>query len=366
MRIFHAISVRRMVSGLILLVVLLPRPAHAQNAAPAERLLYGDTLTRSFSAEPDALPFSFYAVEGDSVTITLVATDADTLDPALVLLDSTGKRIAQNDDSFDDRFGLTNARLINFPVPSDGLYTILATRDAAAEGEFTLAIRARRANDSRATLESPGTAKGQISADISILTYEFRASAGEILSFEVKAASGTRFTPTLTLLDGQNAEVQTYTPGKLLTTASLPRVLIRRDDIYSLVISGAKSGGAASIGRFDVTVKRDLKAALIAYGTPLTGALTTALSEVRYVFAGTAGDVVTISMLNTSGKLDPALKLLTLDNRQLVANNDATGEGLKKGDARIVKFKLPTTDLYVIAAGRTGRDAGEFTVSVEK
>ncbi len=101
---------------------------------PVERLTYGDSVTRSFTPDIATYLFSFYAQSGDVVTITMIAPKADsarpsiTIDPALVLLDPAGQPIAQNDNSLDPIFGLTNARLVGFPIPASGFYMIHALR----------------------------------------------------------------------------------------------------------------------------------------------------------------------------------------------------------------------------------------------
>ncbi len=112
-----------------------PRIAvQAISDTPVERLTYGDSVMRSFTPDIATYLFSFYAQSGDVVTITMIAAKADSarpsviIDPALVLLDPAGQPIAQNDDALDPLFGLTNARLVGFPIPASGFYMIHALR----------------------------------------------------------------------------------------------------------------------------------------------------------------------------------------------------------------------------------------------
>jgi len=67
------------------------------------------------------------------------------LDPAMMLYGPDGSLVAQNDDSLDSQFGLTNARLVRFPIVDAGAYAIRAERRSAEGGDFTLTLRANRA-----------------------------------------------------------------------------------------------------------------------------------------------------------------------------------------------------------------------------
>src|SRR5262249_12503319 len=78
-----------------------------------------------------------------------------------------------------------------------------------------------------------------------------------------------------------------------------------------------------------------------------------------YTFQGNAGDVITIRMSHVPGnKLDPLVYLYAFNNPPtlLVGNNDLVPGN---PDAGIVKFKLPQSGLYLIAATRVGAAQGQ-------
>lgn len=349
----------------ILILVLIALPASVRAAdTPPERLLYGDTITRSFEADGEDFAFSFYGVEGDLLTLTMTARKEGEVDPALSLVAPDGKLIAQNDDSLDDRFGVTNARLLNFPIPKTGLYVIHAVHNKGEKGQFTMALKARRAGESRANLESPGIANGRLSSATPAITYEFRATAGEILSFQVKADTTTKFNPIIALLSPADKEMNRSSVNKSAPTiANLSRVLITETGVYSVVVQGEKT-----TGKFALEIKREQKAELLKMDDPVQEAISTSETEQRYIFEGKAGDLVTITMKNESGNLDPLVRLLTLDGKQIAVNDNATGAGLKKSDAQIARFKLPADGYYIIVAGRAaaGRTTGTYTISLSK
>jgi sugar lactone lactonase YvrE len=76
---------------------------------------------------------------GQTFTLTLNALDG-TLDPALTLLDASGKVIAQNDDAKDTALG-PNAQLPQVKLPANGRYILEASR-SNGEGHYELIIAA--------------------------------------------------------------------------------------------------------------------------------------------------------------------------------------------------------------------------------
>jgi hypothetical protein len=357
--------IRRLAAIVLILLLALPiRATHADAPEPTERLTYDDTITRTFEADSGDYLFNFYAVEGDLLTLTMTARKEGEIDPVLTILAPDGKVIAQNDDSLDERFGMTNARLINFPIPKSGLYTIHAGRSKGAKGQFTVALKARRAGESRAGIELPGTASGRLSTATPTITYEFRANAGEILSIQAKADTTTRFNPIIALLDPADKELTRSSVDKATpTVANLSRIVIKASGVYSIVVRAEKT-----VGKFDLEIKREQKAEMLLLDTPIEEAISTSETEQRYLFEGKAGDLMTITMTTKSGNLDPLLRLLTLDGKQIAQNDNATGAGLKKTDAQIAKFKLPADGFYIVVAGRAaaGRTTGTYTLTLSK
>jgi len=365
MRAKHSQPLSLIVRGtFILLTVLLTinTPIHAQTQAtdtPVERLTYGDSVTCDFDATIGAYLFSFYADQADTVTITMIAKNAGkpgAIDPALVLIGTTGQTVAQNDDSLDAKFGLTNARLINFPILQTGLYQIRATRDpqTTPAGTFTLTLKGQRSGSDRANLTFETAAQGQISSDTPTITYEFRAAVGDLLSADVQRAAGGALSPSVTLL---NPADQPIAPNSAAPTAHLAHVLIDKDGIYTLVVSGT---GTTS-GAFSITLRRELNAIYMAYGDSQDGTIDSDTPMIAYIFAGQANDVVTIKDTRQKITLTPRLVLLNTANRTLI-----TANGAANGSAQITRFRLPTTGAYIIQATRTGSSTGDFTVTLTK
>jgi hypothetical protein len=89
-----------------------------------------------FSAES----WTFIGRAGQVFTITMLAAEDTTLDPALRLIGPSGQIVEQNDDARDPSLGF-NSQLVQVQLQSDGLYRLDATRYAGAgEGAYEIVI----------------------------------------------------------------------------------------------------------------------------------------------------------------------------------------------------------------------------------
>ena len=107
----------------------------------------------------------------------------------------------------------------------------------------------------------------------------------------------------------------------------------------------------------------------IAYGQAVRGALNNRYPLHRWTFEGSAGDHVLITMKDISGAglLDPQLRLLSAEGRQIAANDDVGAvrpEGVAERDA-LIDFFLPATGTYTIEAGRFG-GRGDYLLTLER
>jgi hypothetical protein len=357
-----------------LLVSLVPQIAQASDA-PIERLIYGDTVSHVFTPDINAFQFSFDAVKGDLVTITVVGkpdkVNAPIIDPALALFDPTGQLTAQNDDSLDPAFGLTNARLSDFPIPANGLYSIRVTRNqqaAPGNGAFTIALKAKMIDQSRGTVSYSQGAHGIISATLPTIRYAFHAKRGDVVIGQVKgAANGVNgaLSPMLTMLDPTNITLLSASTTKsTVTVLALGPVLIAQDDVYTLAVSRTAIDKRTTPAAFEVSIARDRSGVYMAYGDQLSDIITADASEKQYVFQGQAGDTITVSMIPKDTALNARLTLRTENDKSLTTAQNSSGKGLKANDAQITAYRLPAAGVYVIAAGRVGANIGAYTLQL--
>ncbi|MEQ8677016.1 MAG: pre-peptidase C-terminal domain-containing protein [Aggregatilineales bacterium] len=108
----------------------------------------------------------------------------------------------------------------------------------------------------------------------------------------------------------------------------------------------------------------------IAYGDSVTGTISDAVTSEVWEFEGTAGDVVTITMIaDETGTLDTRLYLYDTDayltDDIAIAENDDSGDTtIGTLNSRIENFALPVDGLYYIEASRFSGE-GDYTLTLE-
>jgi hypothetical protein len=195
------------VSALVTLVVLAVLPAAAQDEGPALNMPlveYGEPHQAELASERDAHLLAFNGAAGDTITITMIPTDADsTLDPYLALLGSAGQVYAANDDA-DVMAGEFFSLIENYTLPESGTYFLLAATFATMNSSFnTLDVEVVDDTEAGATLEP-----GSLSYEIVI---ERHSSGGEVPADLVYSALALNAGEPVQVSISQEAPIQYVT-----------------------------------------------------------------------------------------------------------------------------------------------------------
>lgn len=354
--------------------------------------------------------YSFAGSAGDLITITMDAVSG-SLDTLLLLLDAAGNVIDSNDDSAP---GNTNAAIVNRRLLSAGTYYIVATRYGkdvgGTEGGYELRLTGPVGDLPQEVIDL-GLARGDVeivlswntNADLQLLVRDPRGdsiyddiplvpSGGRLAAdgnVNCRASQTSPISyiywPQGTLTPGvyevevwyQNTcndnrpvtfELAVFVDGALVfsDTAS-PTVLEKYVTNFTI---GVDRSVRADLGGFIGTSQRidagslDWRSQLdravpVVSGQPVTGSITADNKFDLYVFEGRAGDVVSINMIATAGRLDTALFLMDPNGIQIAENDDAVvGEST---DSLISDFTLPQDGQYIIIATHFGMRYGGTT-----
>ena len=167
---------------------------------------YGETRTSTLSHGQFERFYAFQASADDLITIEMQRGGSGDLDSYLVLTDSAFTPIAEDDDSGDGQ----NARIIDYRIPTDGKYHIIATRyDGSAGttlGEYRLSLDILEdplveVPQGTISLEFGTSANGRISAENPQDTYAFYGRRGEVVSISMTRVDGN-LDALLELLNG--------------------------------------------------------------------------------------------------------------------------------------------------------------------
>lgn len=196
----------------------------------------GPTVTGRITEDQPEQVYNFTGKAGDSVTITMLAEDTTELDTRVFLYTAEGyangdAAIAENDDAEDRSIGAFNSQIVEFALPDDGDYVVVASR-LNGEGAFTLTVEGSGSLVANAPVDgeeirqwaSSATGTSQYGTD----GWSFSQATGEPNTpecgdFTTAWASGSSTGSDTLALEFDQAVIptqinihQTYTPGSII------------------------------------------------------------------------------------------------------------------------------------------------------
>ncbi len=363
-----------------------PVPAAFKDYAPIQ---LGGKASGGIDNALFAIPYRFSAEAGDIIQATMTVSSGD-LSPYLLIQNPNGDTVAESGDST----GKPNAQ-VQTTITQSGYYALVATRAGFANGKtagkYDLVLevleqdKTARAGEGL-PLVAGQTQSGAIGPQIANL-FRFDVPTNSTVNLDVIAAAGVE---VVTIL-ADSAFQQIAVNSGSIRSAALPHT-----GTYFVIVARRGGPNDPSVGSYTITLQGTLQGTIrpvptiptaapvtptlaaatparpatsnpaspdivpIKYGSTISGTITNQRFLYYYTFQGSAGDVVTIQMTHIpGGKLDPLLYLYVYNDGKpnLVAGNNDIAPG--NVDAGIVKFKLPQTGLYLIAATRMGAAQGQ-------
>lgn len=375
---------------------VLPIPAQDFLALPATPITLEQTVQGVIVHQQPWLTYTFNGEAGDVVEVSMSKT-VGSLDTLVIVLDSAGNIIDANDDM--EFATVTDSLIDNLRLPTTNTYTIIATRYGkdfgGTEGIFELRVGAPARPTELLNMNLP-------SGDIEVmlawstgadLQLSVRDPFGNIVYDDVprvqsggvlEATGNINCTPTTGdtpfyfiywpegLLrqgtyevevwyqsecgDATPVTLQLYTVvnGQLLSTETygiqwneryLTNFTVFADGSARMGLGGILRGSDA-IDHFSGRAN----AYPISSGDVVTGSITTENAYNLYTFSGTAGDVVSVSMNQTSGTLDTLLFIIDPNGVEIAANDDAN----ESTNSLISDLVLTQTGEYIIIATHFG------------
>ncbi len=324
---------------------------------------YGQTINDDITDVAFLDLYVFFGRQGDNIQITMNALESN-LDPLLILLDNNRIPLIENDDI---QSGVIRDSEIEFELPYSGYYAIVATRFDQEAGTTTgdYEVRLALTTDSGVGLDTPildrlpvdrlvtGATQPGTFAPLRLASiYTFSAAEGSLIDFSVTADAGTVATVILT---DSNLNYVTSSNNGILLAVTAPR-----SDDY-LVFVMPKDGPTANVAEgYIVALNAESgvsddptisATSTIAYGASVRGTITDDQPALRYVFQGSADDIVAISMTAepAAEPLDTFIRLEGPDGTEIGTNDD-----IVPGEVRdsYLETQLPTDGEYTIVATR--------------
>ena len=359
--------------------------------------------------------YSFQGQANELVSVNMSATSG-SLDTLLQLLDSNGTILSANDDLADG--SSTNSGILNYRIFADGDYRIVATRYGkelgGTEGHYEILLSGP-AGDLPQDVQTLGLPRGDLeialswnnNADLQLLVRDpagnsvyddtpqvpsgGRLAAAGNVNCSVSQVSPVSYVywPEGTLTPGlYEVEVWHQNSCNDITPVSfalnvlangvpaftgLARPVAGQVYVTSFIIGvdqqaqageggfiGIRGPGLETLSLNSLDFRPEMEAALLlTSGERVSGSITNLNDFDLYAFEGQAGDVVTVSMVASAGRLDTVLVLLDAQGFRLTDNDDAiVGEST---DSLIREQVLPEDGRYYVLATHFGLGYGGTT-----
>lgn len=210
---------------------------------------------------------------------------------------------------------------------------------------------------------------GRIDENTPRIVYTMNGSRGAIVRLRLNATSGD-LDPVLTLFDPEG------------------RVIFRRDDhagsfnvdtqvtfqengLYLLVVGRFAYALGTSSGDYELSIERvgisSEEGSTLQYGIPVTNTISNTQPQVFFTFEAQAGDIVNVSMIRSSGTLDPYVQVVDSERFLIAENDDMNGS---THNASVQGWLIEETGTYIVVATRYGQAAGNsvgsFVLLVEE
>lgn len=330
-------------------------------------VLFNIPETGQITNETPIIVYRFEGLRGQVINIQLQRTSGN-LDPLLDLFDATGISIISGDDDPTSIDSL-NAGIINFLVPSDGVYYVRATRYGRETGdtfgsyvlkvtEIDPAELGKRPSDAR-LISYGDNITATIDSEVWARFFQFEGRRGDVVSVIIEREEGN-IAPQVSLLDSELRPISISPEIAAITEARIPGASLPDDNVFYIVVTRYQGEEGTSVGTFSLQINgrsgiggADMLE--IIYGAEVSGVIDETKFDEQYLFYGEAGDVITIDMRRIDGDLDSLVTLYDPDGKQLTFNDDLDDD---TQDARIQRFTLPVDGLYVIETSRYNRNLG--------
>ena len=278
-------------------------------------LAYGDSINGSITTEDVAPAFTFAGSTGDIARV-LVDPEGE-LDVVVDIVDADGASLvfAGNDNSF----GL---EVVAAQIPVDGEYAVLVTPfDEGAVGDFELVLEGPAGSTVFAsdTLEDVGEEHA----------FPFTAEEDELVFITVEP-EGELDVVVRIFNEDTDEEVQEIDRSFGPEGAGF---LVPEGGNYYFQVAGFEvddntEDGGENLGSYFVTMLGSEGVLFeLAYGDTVQGKFDTSDGFVEYIFNGTTGDTIDLT-LETSQESDGVIEIIDLDDNILASIDDAfSGEG---------------------------------------
>ena len=216
----------------------------------------------------------------------------------------------------------------------------------------------REPSDAGTRIDPSGIISGRLDDDNPREVFFIDGLRGEVIQFALSATDGD-LDPVLAIFDSRG-QLEIYQDDGANGLDVAHELTLKANGRYFVVVArfGYQLGSTA--GGFELRLTRagviSEEGSALRFGDSVIGTISQSEPQAYYTFEAKQGDIVNISMVRSSGDLDPYLKVIN-GQRFVIAENDDHA-GSESRNARIESLIINQSDTYIIMATRYRESAG--------
>jgi len=195
--------------------------------------------------------------------------------------------------------------------------------------------------------------------------YTVEGLRGEVIRFELAVSDGD-LDPVLSVFD-EGGRLRLRRDDSAAGLGVEHDLTIETSGRYFVVVARFGYGLGKTAGSYELRMTRkgvvSEAGSTLRYNDSVLGAISDTSSEVYYTFQAEQGDIVTISMVRSSGNLDPYLQVVDGERFEIASNDDHSRD---TRNARIEGLIIERSGAYIIVATRYDDSSGSFVLSIEE
>ncbi len=333
-------------------------------------LLLGQTQTGAIGESAQSNNYTFTANANDVVILTATTTSG-TLSPKLRLYSPLGALLSTAEDlSFGSCNGAGTVEMSPVTLTASGVYTVLVG-DCSDTNIGNYNVYSQRTNNptGAAALPFGGTETGLIGSAAQSNSYTFSANANDVVDFTAVTTTGT-LSPKLRL----------YTPaGALLATADdlsfgscngaatveMNTITLPATGVYTLLVGDCPDTNTGNYSIYGQRTNNPAGPVLVLWGLVQPATIASAAQSNTYAFTGFANNTVDFTIVTTSGKLSPKIRLYNPDGSLLASAQDLSFGSCNGGaTVQLNSITLVQTGTYTALVGDcSDTNTGNYNLS---
>lgn len=346
-------------------------------------LIYGDTIRGTISQDNFAVQYTFEGIAGDVVSIRMTAVE-DSLDSFLILQNSSGEILTDNDD---EPGGIRDSLIDSFELPADDTYTIVATRYqqelGGTEGDFELSLETQ-SQDNQTEGETPTPSvsnlpqideqaslgnfvNGAIDAENPVRYYSFEGNAEQRVTVSTSELN-SELDILLLLLDPKGTPIAyNDDASRFSNTPLLDNIPLPIDGQYTLMVARSPHRSPTMSGAFTIFISEGsgappMVAVLptpVTFGETYTAEVARFGREAAFSFAASANDTISFDLIPGEPRLGRGTRVATA----YWFVNPAAGIVVARGNEPTGSVTIPVDGTYLLVV-TARRDEGPVNVTI--